>query len=257
MSARAREGDEQAPSGSWGARRELKTSERIARALVDVIVDQELPEGAKLPTERELMDTYEVGRATLREAMRLLEIRSVVTIRPGVGGGPMVRRPRAEDLHESLALILNFAGATLQDVFEARASLEPTIALLAAERSARERIDDLVFSVQAMRRSEDPRTFVQENRRFHGVLAAATGSVVLWIFHEALQCVAQGASVGSEFTAARRRAVALEHQQIADAIVDHDGQAAEAAMRAHLTQSGTFWKGEYPQLWTKRLEWLA
>src|ERR1700733_13663454 len=72
-----------------------KTSERIAHALASCIVDQGFSEGALLPTEREMVATFRVGRTTLREALRLLETRGVLTIRPGPQGGPVVRRPKA------------------------------------------------------------------------------------------------------------------------------------------------------------------
>src|SRR5207248_1815276 len=75
-----------------------------------------------------------VGRTTLREALRLLETRGVLTIRAGPKGGPVVRRPSAEDFGDALALILQFEGASLSDVIEARNALEPMLARLAAPR---------------------------------------------------------------------------------------------------------------------------
>src|ERR1700728_4543760 len=88
--------------------RSLKASELIARDLASYIVDQDLPEGTALPPEREMVASFGVGRNTLREALRILETRGVITIRSGPGGGPVVRRPRPSDLGEAMTLILQF-----------------------------------------------------------------------------------------------------------------------------------------------------
>ena len=55
--------------GEAGRPRSPKTSERIARELATSIVDRDLPEGSKLPTEREMVEEFGVGRTTLREAL--------------------------------------------------------------------------------------------------------------------------------------------------------------------------------------------
>src|SRR5690606_30541465 len=70
-----------------------KASERLARQLATLIVEGELEEGARLPHESEMLAQLQVGRATLREALRLLEVWGLVVIRTGPGGGPTVRRP--------------------------------------------------------------------------------------------------------------------------------------------------------------------
>ncbi|WP_214109374.1 FadR/GntR family transcriptional regulator [Acrocarpospora catenulata] len=54
----------------------------MARELVNHIVENDLVEGTKLPNEKQLVEVFEVGRTTLREALRLLETRGVISIRP-------------------------------------------------------------------------------------------------------------------------------------------------------------------------------
>jgi len=61
--------------GSMRTTRTPKTSERVARELVNHIVENKLVEGTKLPNEKQLVDVFDVGRTTLREALRLLETR--------------------------------------------------------------------------------------------------------------------------------------------------------------------------------------
>ena len=243
--------------GSMRTTRAPKTSERVARELVNHIVENDLAEGTKLPNEKQLVEVFDVGRTTLREALRLLETRGVITIRPGPGGGPVVRRPRPDDLREGLTLILQFTGASLIDVFEARATLEPMIARLAADRLTDAQLDDLQASVVEMRdSSDDHEVFLAENARFHSIIAEATGSSVLWVFNETLNSIADGAVVGVEYTPRRRLAVAAAHEKIVQALRARDARAAEEAMRDHVGEAGAYWKRKYPELTSRDMRWV-
>src|ERR1700694_3801942 len=81
-------------------RRRLQRSEVLAQDLVEHITEGRLPAGSMLPRERELTEQLGVGRATLREALRILETRRVLTVRSEPGSGPVVRHPEPSDLTE-------------------------------------------------------------------------------------------------------------------------------------------------------------
>jgi DNA-binding FadR family transcriptional regulator len=229
----------------------------VARELVNHIVENDLVEGTKLPNEKALVEVFDVGRTTLREALRLLETRGVITIRPGPGGGPVVRRPKPDDLREGLTLILQFTGASLRDVFEARSTLEPMIARMATDRLTDAQIDELEASVVTMREHhDDHEVFLSENQRFHGIIAEATGSSVLWVFNETLKSIADGAIVGVEYTPRRRLAVATAHEKILVALRARDPLAAEEAMRDHVGEAGDFWRRKYPELSARDVRWV-
>lgn len=244
-------------AGSMKATRSIKTSERVARELVNHIVDNDLAEGTKLPNEKQLVEVFEVGRTTLREALRLLETRGVITVRPGPGGGPIVRRPRGDDLREGLTLILQFGGGSLGDVLDARTALEPMMARLAAQRITDEEIAELRASVDRMRvGATDHDVFLEENQFFHARIAEITGSAVLRAFNDTLKSIADGAVVGVEYTARRRLAVAAAHGKVVDALRERDGDAAADAMRAHVGEAGDFWNRKYPELISRPVRWV-
>jgi GntR family transcriptional regulator, transcriptional repressor for pyruvate dehydrogenase complex len=237
-------------------RRQPKTSERIARDIASHIVDNKLEPGTMLPTERDMIENMGVGRTTLREALRLLETRGVITIKSGPRGGPVVRRPRASDLSEALTLILEFEQSSLGDVFEARVALEPTLARLAAARVTDDDVEVLQASVDAMMGDlVNHDVFLDENQRFHSLIADIAGNVVLGVFTETLKTVADGALAGVRYTPNRRRAVAAAHQGIVDALRLRDSNAADAAMTRHLDEAGRYWTRKYGELVSDPVRW--
>jgi DNA-binding transcriptional MocR family regulator len=83
-----------------------KAAVLVAQQVVDEIIDRRLEPGEMLAQERDMIAQYGVGRATLREALRLLELEGALSIRPGPGGGPMVARPTPRHLASTFALVL-------------------------------------------------------------------------------------------------------------------------------------------------------
>jgi len=240
-----------------GRRRNLKTSERIARDIAAYIVDARLPEGARLPREKEMLDMLGVGRMTLREGLRLLETQGVIDIRSGAHGGPVVRRPQPEDLAGSLTLLLQFHAASLADVMLARQALEPVVARLAAEHVTDAQLEALAETVDLMRRdagSQD--VFRRENERFHQLVAEAAGSVTLRVFSDTLKTIASGEEVGIEYRPEHHVAVAKAHERILSALRRRRPREAEKAMADHLAEAADYWQRRYPDLWARSVRWV-
>ena len=237
-------------------RRTPKASERLARHLATSIVEGEIEDGARLPNEGEMLAQLEVGRATLREALRLLEVWGLVVIRTGPGGGPTVRRPSGSDLAEHLALMLQFQQLTLQDVSDARLALEPMMARLAAERISPEQIAELRDSIEIMKRTFDsPTEFWAQNARFHSGVAEAGDSRVISLIVDALKFIADGASSG--VTNARRdlEEVVHAHAEVVDRLEARDAEGAAASMHLHLTAGRRFVTKRQPQALRTRISW--
>lgn len=240
-----------------GRRGPAKASELIARQLADQILEHELAPGDRLSNERAMMEEYEAGRTTVREALRLLETRGVITIRRGPGGGAIVRRPRAEDLGEALTLLLQFEGASLQDVMDARVAIEPTIARFAAERITEEEVDMLQATVDEMRsKAGVHRVFQEQNWQFHSQVSRASRSVVLSVHVDSLKSILDGAIVGVRYDTKRHFAVADAHQRIVDALRSRDADASVVAMRQHLSEANQYWATMYGGLMKQALRWV-
>src|ERR1700710_1676577 len=103
-----------APYLEWGGsasmslmnNRPPKTAMRVAQRIVDDVVRGGATTGSSLPPERIMLETYEIGRGTLREALRLLEFQGVITLKPGPKGGPVLVRPDATHLATTLVLLM-------------------------------------------------------------------------------------------------------------------------------------------------------
>jgi GntR family transcriptional regulator, transcriptional repressor for pyruvate dehydrogenase complex len=235
-----------------------KESVRLARDIANYISDQRIPQGTRLPTEQEMQQQFGVGRTTIREALRLLELRGVITMRSGRGGGPFVRLPRSTDLGEALQLVLQFKGATLTDIISARALIEPIAAAVAAENITKEALTKLQETNDSIRAEQaNEINFSRQNATFHSVLGECLQLPVISVFLDSLSYVQDGLAYGVRYPPERIRSIARAHQKIIESIRARDRQGAEAAMRKHLDEAMRYWSSNYPQICAQPLRWLG
>src|SRR5665647_1955571 len=96
-----------------------KTAEIIATSVRRSIVSGALKEADTLPSEVELMGQFGVSRPTLREAFRILETESLISIRRGSRGGSQVMAPDLSVAGRYVGLLLQMSGTTIGEVLEA------------------------------------------------------------------------------------------------------------------------------------------
>src|ERR1700737_4721536 len=110
-----------------------KASDVLARELRERILSGELAEGTALPPERELVKQTQMSRATVREALRILEVQNLVRVRAGRAGGAFVQRPSTKSMASSVRMVIRGQKIKLADLMETREALEPFCAELAAQ----------------------------------------------------------------------------------------------------------------------------
>jgi DNA-binding FadR family transcriptional regulator len=244
---------------SGPAARAMKQSEIVARQIVSQILEDGLGEGTRLPTERAMLEEYQVGRSTLREALRMLESRGILSIRTGRDGGPVVRRPRPADLGEAMTLILQFKGVEFAEVFAARQALEPVLAGMAALHADQDALDALRGCVDRMASFiNESAVFHGENLRFHELVASAAGSPVLELLSSAVEWIADGiafGAVGAGFSQEQRQVALTWHERICKAIAAGDAAAAEEMMEGHLQDSREAWMARYNNITGRQVQW--
>ena len=123
----------------------------MARMIVEDIVESGREPGDALEPESLMLERFGISRASLREALRILETQGLITIKPGPRGGPSVAPVSSIDFGRMATLFFQVMHVTLGDVLEARLVIEPVMARMAAERH------DPELNEQLLRRTS-PRT---------------------------------------------------------------------------------------------------
>lgn len=138
-----------------------KTAEVVAQAIRSQIVRGEIHEGEALPSETDLMANFGVSRPSLREAFRILESEQLIEVRRGSRGGAVAVRPNVSVAARYLALLMQFDGVMLSDVFQARALIEPLALRLLAKQEDRteltQKLRDILMPLHEKEKEKDHR----------------------------------------------------------------------------------------------------
>ncbi len=244
--------------GGWRNEREKpqKTAMIVARSIVREMTQNGNGAGARLPPESEMIQQYRVGRGTLREALRYLELQGVLEIKPGPGGGPVVRQPDSRHLASTLALLMQFAGTPFRAVVDARIVVEPALAAEAARHIDDEQMAQLRDSVDRMGTAlGDRASFLRQNDRFHSLIAFASGNPIFGHLQASLHWITDGTVLGVEYPERRRGDVLRAHDGICSAIERRDAEAARRLMTQHMENFRSYLERNYPELLERRLSW--
>lgn len=208
--------------------------ERIAQALAAGIARGEYPVGQRLPSERELAQTFNVSRATVREAMIALELDGVVEVRTGSGVYVTHTTP---------------PGGTLGardvgpfELLEARRAIEGEVCAMAALRISDEQLAQLSEFIAQMRSENEHDVELSESidRRFHELIAAATENsgmvATVQLLWDTRTRSPQSKSMDTKVRELGIKPHIDEHTAIVKALRQRDPDAARSAMREHLTR---------------------
>ena len=242
-------------NGPIYAPRRTKASVLIAHMLARRAA--ELEPGDALPPERALIEELQVGRSTLREALRLLELQGIVTIKAGPGGGPIVARPDHRPLAHTLSLALQTAEVTFQELIETRRMIEGDLASLAAASATEDDIAALRKSVEDMEETRgDEEAFLAENLNFHELLSKAASNRLLGLFYASLKEISDGHIMGVSYSKGSRAQTVKDHRAITEAVAAADGDGARKAMTDHLSEVEAYIRRRYPEVLKRRIRWM-
>ncbi len=214
-------------------------SEEIAALIRRWLEEQRLQPGERIGTEQEMADEFGVSRPTLREALRLLSASHLIRVGRGRTGGIFVASTPSEgmsrNVSESIALMLAAQSISMEELLDARLSLEVPIAGRAAVNADDEVADRLEAAIEAAvgHRPGTP-SFNSADSRFHQILAEAAGNDLLraltgWILEVLQPTLVAHISVGVD-----PDAIIAQHRAILRAVRRRQRSAAEKAMQAHI-----------------------
>lgn len=205
--------------------------------LVRLILSGQWPEGARIPPERVLCQQLGIARASLREAVKALELIGVLDSR--VGDGTFVC-PRSEFLSRPLLWAITGTDLNeLRDIVESRRLIEEDIAGLAAERANQEELKKIAAAVEELRSAlADPDACLAADLRFHIAVAEAAHNQVLLNSVQLLRnLMKQWILLKLQIPGAAAR-VLEQHEAILLAIRMRDADRARSAMSSHLGTMG-------------------
>ncbi len=210
-----------------GALRPLKASERIALTIVREIVERGLKPGDPLPREADMIEQYGASRASVREALRLLEIQGLIEIRRGSHVGTTVGEARAANLARALTLYFHMAGVSYQEVFEAWQLTEPLLAESAARSTDREKASQLLAGFTDLERFT-----WEEVVEFHSAVFDLASNRALAFMVRAFGMLS--AIMMKELESKKVNSFGKDFRQIAMAIIEGDTAIAKEAMSQHI-----------------------
>ena len=215
-----------------------KAADALAGLLRERILRGELPEGADLPTERDLVEQAGVSRATVREALRILDIEGLIATRVGRNGGSFAARPTSATIERSVGIFIRGQGIRLEAVLETRSAIEPSSARFAALHRTDEDLANLESCHCALEQAsagEDIAAYVRANLDWHVQVVRASHNELLIAFISAVaQPVYEFSDVEGFNSPQVRDAVIRAHRRVMDAIRACDGDAAERRMARHV-----------------------
>ncbi|HEL0024412.1 FadR/GntR family transcriptional regulator [Streptococcus equi subsp. zooepidemicus] len=207
--------------------------EKTAERLLKLILERGYEVGAKLPNEYELAQDLEVGRSTIREAVRSLATRNVLEVRQGSGTYISSKKGVSED-PLGFSLVKDTAKLTA-DLFELRLLLEPRIAALTAQHATPkevEALEKLVIDIEEAVAAGDPK-HLQLDVNFHSLMAKYSGNIAM---DSLLPVINQSIHlINANYTNRQMKEDSLQaHRDILNAIKAGDPIAAHDAMLLHI-----------------------
>lgn len=218
--------------------RRSRISQQIVVQLYQMIKRGQLQPGDRLPSERDLSERLQVSRASLREALRALEIAGIVSSKHG--GGTFIREAGDEGMLSPLALVLDASTDLVGDLWEVRSIVEPAIAFRAALRAQPDDIatmESIVAQQELFLQHDMPNdAWLESDRSFHVAVARASRNEVsirvIGLINELLQESRRHFGTQSE----RRQHAYIWHRNILAHIRASQPHQAKAAMLDHLRE---------------------
>jgi GntR family transcriptional repressor for pyruvate dehydrogenase complex len=208
----------------------------IVAGLRDMIMDGKLHPGSKLPPERELARQFGVNRASVRQALKALDVMGIVHQR--VGDGTYLTHDASTTLRAPLDFLILVDGVSIQELFEARRIVEPELAARAAKRRSEKDLEALRSALESMRialENADIDELAENDLRFHEIIWQASGNRVCQRMFSSLQRImCQSLRVT---TSLRDDGTPLSaHESMYYAIQEGDSIKARQLMTDHLAQ---------------------
>jgi GntR family transcriptional repressor for pyruvate dehydrogenase complex len=216
-----------------------KISEHIIDQIRKAIFEGRLKPGDKLPPEKELLKTFNVSKATLREALRSLEILGFLEIRKGISGGAFVTEVDMKKAKDSLTNFLLFKNLSISDLSEVRLILEPYIAEKAALTITEEdlkRLEKLNQECECVLKNNLQIESRKNEIEYHRIIGSVTGNPILMFILDFVENllidIKEILNPSKEFS----QKVLISHKRIYKALAERNPKKARKEMVKHIQE---------------------
>jgi GntR family transcriptional repressor for pyruvate dehydrogenase complex len=213
-----------------------RTFEEVSEKLKDLIFSGTLKPGQQLPSEPALAQLFHVGRQSVREALRVLELSGFITVRPGVKGGAIIQSTMLSKLANLFSETIKLHKVSPEDCMAARRAIETSLLDLVFENAGREDIEALRSNIMAARRKlHTDRSAYEENIDYHRLLAKASKNHTFTIVMESILsvfCELKSRHAGVQLK--ESRAITDLHEAITDALATKQRSTAAELLREDL-----------------------
>ena len=222
-----------------------KLYHEVVDRLMARILNGELKPGDQLPSERQLMDLYQVGRPAVREAMQTLERQGLITISHGERA--RVLSPSARSVIDQVAYsarhLITTAPEHLDHLKDARAFFEEGMVRQAAQKATEADVEALRALIRAQEQAHHDRAaFLDCDMRFHRQIAAITDNPIYPALSQAMFQWLAEFHIGVVSVRGAEALTIVEHSRIVDEIAAHDADAAAQALRDHLRRVNALYR---------------
>jgi DNA-binding FadR family transcriptional regulator len=230
------------------AHRPANLAAALAGELVQRIVRGQYAPGSAMPSEPALCEAYSVSRATVREAVKLLQEKGLVQVRRGSGTvvNPQVMWNMLDELILTASIVEDSGFTILDDLVVTRRILESDMAHVVARDADDATIEQLGRLVETMDGLvDDPVAYGVQDRAFHDTIMRASGNSIARTVVRALESQAVNtARYMGELRPDLCIASNLGHRTIYLRIAEHDAEGAAAAMFTHITEAWVVRRGD-------------
>jgi len=220
------------------ANKSEKVSDSIIAQVRDAILSGRLKPGDRLASEKELIEQFGVSKATMREALRVLEVIGLLEIRKGIAGGAFVAEVDMRTTLHAIVNFLHFQTVSVKEITMLRYLIEPSVAQVAALKRTGRDIEKLEQVIGAGITEGD--TEVSKEISFHRYLARMTENTILTLtidmIDNLLKSMKKKVGLPPEFYGHVRDA----HNTILECLIQQDGLAAKIAMANDVVGVGRY-----------------
>jgi GntR family transcriptional regulator, transcriptional repressor for pyruvate dehydrogenase complex len=216
-------------------------SDGIVQQIIDLISRNVLKPGERLPSERDLCKQFDVGRTSLREALRSLSVMGMLDVR--LGEGTFVSTDSNKYLEKTLQWGLLLNPKVIDDLVETRLFLEGQTAYLAAQRATAENLQEIEQTIRGMEESLNvAEKFLEYDLQFHLAVARATQNSILSYLLSTTRVhlqewIKNNLSVPRKYKQSSPESTVRDHKKVFQALRKRKPKQARTAMTEHIMGS--------------------